>query len=118
MKTIEEYKDEIMCDVIDDAKTQFDVENKIDDMLTQMESNMNEANYSFFLFSKLWDIEYDQNGDDGMEYDIAYPLVLADYKMFIDSDWNDDNRSEYECVVEFLEVLHSSGGDLEGVKYE
>ena len=56
--------------------------------------------YNQYLFScllKLFDSEFEQ-----MEYDIQYDVVFSKYEEFENSSYNDENRDEYECIVEYL----------------
>lgn len=56
--------------------------------------------YSQYLFScllKLFDSEFEQ-----MEYDIQYAITISEYEKFENSPYNDENRGEYECIVEYL----------------
>jgi hypothetical protein len=56
--------------------------------------------YSQYLFScllKLFDSEFEQ-----MEYDIQYDVAISEYEEFENSSYNDENRGEYECIVEYL----------------
>jgi hypothetical protein len=55
-------------------------------------------NYSFYLFSKLFDViighEY--------EYDLMFQDITNLYKLYEISTHNDENLPEYECMVNFL----------------
>jgi len=56
--------------------------------------------YNQYLFScllKLFDKEFEQ-----MEYDIQFDVAIAEYEIFENSKYNDVNRPEYECIVEYL----------------
>jgi hypothetical protein len=55
-------------------------------------------NYSLFLFSKLYDSIIGVN----YEYDYMYDDLQTLYKVFEDSGFNNKNRSEYDCIVDFL----------------
>lgn len=57
-------------------------------------------NYNQYLFSclmKLFDKEFEQ-----MEYDIQFDVAIAEYEIFENSKYNDVNRPEYECIVDYL----------------
>ena len=57
-------------------------------------------NYNQYLFSclmKLFDSDFEQ-----MEYDIQFDVAIAEYEEFENSKYNDVNRPEYECIVEYL----------------
>lgn len=56
--------------------------------------------YNQYLFScllKLFDKEFEQ-----MEYDIQFDVAIGEYEIFENSNYNDVNRPEYECIVEYL----------------
>jgi hypothetical protein len=57
-------------------------------------------NYSLFLFSKLYDVFVGVN----YEYDFMYEDLQSLYKVFDDSGFNNPNKPEYECIVEFFEA--------------
>jgi hypothetical protein len=60
--------------------------------------------YSFFLFIKLYDAVY---GVSEEEYDTLYGKVKSAYLDYDDSEFNDPNKPEYECMVNYLE--HNNG---------
>lgn len=60
--------------------------------------------YSEFLFSQLFygfietnDTEYEQ-----LEYDIIFPIIVEHYKKYISSIYNDDNKGEYACMLDYI----------------
>lgn len=56
------------------------------------------CNYSFFLFSKLFDVIIPNEH----EYDLLYADVCTHYGKYCDSEYNDPNQPEYGCMVEYL----------------
>jgi len=52
--------------------------------------------YNEFLFSQLWMAEKDG------EYDLMYGEMIRDYYKFIDSLYNDEDKSFYDCIVSYL----------------
>lgn len=61
-------------------------------------------NYSEFLFSQLF-YNYIENNDteyQELEYDIVYPIIVEHYKNYIGSSYNDDNKGEYACMLEYI----------------
>ena len=57
--------------------------------------------YNEYLFScllKIYDKEFEQ-----MEYDLQYERIAQRYIGFTQSKFDVDTKSEYECIVEYLE---------------
>jgi len=57
-------------------------------------------NYNIYLFScllKLFDNEFEQ-----LEYDLQYEAAVKGYLKFANSSFNDVNKSEYDCIVNYL----------------
>jgi hypothetical protein len=57
-------------------------------------------NYSQYLFSclvKLFDEEFEQ-----MPYDVQFDATIDEYEIFENSKFNDGNKGEYECIVDYL----------------
>jgi hypothetical protein len=57
-------------------------------------------NYNYYLFSCLLK-EYDKDFEQ-MEYDLQFKKIPKLYEEFFISDFNDTNKSEYECIVDYL----------------
>ena len=55
-------------------------------------------NYSFYLFSKLFDVVINLE----CEYDVMYEFINDLFNDFEFSKYNDSNLGEYECIVKFL----------------
>lgn len=65
--------------------------------------------YSFFLFSKLFDAvkvwkskQEDVFNDTDTPYDELYGEVMAMYQDYVHSEFNDEFKPEYECMVDYL----------------
>lgn len=57
-------------------------------------------NYNVYLFSclmKLFDMEFEQ-----LEYDLQYEKAIEEYVKYELSGFNDKNKSEYDCIVNYL----------------
>jgi hypothetical protein len=37
-----------------------------------------------------------------LEYDLIYPEVLKHERLFLESKFNVDDKSEYDCIVDYL----------------
>jgi len=59
---------------------------------------MEQYSYSFFLFSKLFDFFHSTD----MPYDELYGEVLTMFQDYVHSEFNDEFKPEYECMVEYL----------------
>jgi len=35
-------------------------------------------------------------------YDITYPILVDELIKFLDSDFNDENQSEYDCMEDYI----------------
>ena len=55
-------------------------------------------NYSFFLISKLFDVYHHRDA----EYDLLFEEVEWAYIDFNKSQYNDSNKSEYDCICDYL----------------
>lgn len=55
-------------------------------------------NYSFFLFSKLHEFYHESD----TPYDELFGEVVAMYEDYENSAYNDSNKPEYECMVNYL----------------
>ena len=58
--------------------------------------------YSFFLFNHLYN-EYIKP-----EYKYSpntYKNICREYGNYCDSDYNNDNRNEYDCIVDYLKSI-------------
>lgn len=62
--------------------------------------NLNEIPYGFYLFSRLSVAM--KLVDKELEYDLAFETTLSFYKEFVDSEFNDLEYPEYDCIVEFI----------------
>jgi hypothetical protein len=62
--------------------------------------------YQFLIFSQIFYLllsDAEQKvGDLKLEYDLSYPILVDTLNDFIDSDLNDDNFSEYDCMVNYV----------------
>lgn len=56
-------------------------------------------NYSFFLFSQLYTVA---NPNDQTPYDMLFGDLQKLHSDFEDSLYNDPDKGEYECMVDFL----------------
>jgi len=61
-------------------------------------------NYQTFLFSQLFmnHIENNETEYQEVEYDLIFPEVLKHQNLFLESNFNVDSRSEYDCIVDYL----------------
>lgn len=57
-------------------------------------------NYSLFLFTKLYDVIVGHN----YEYDLMFQDLQNFYKDFSESAFNDPNKGEYDCMVDYLKA--------------
>lgn len=54
--------------------------------------------YSLYLFSKLFEIEFTLD----CEYDIMFDIISRIYNKYENSDYNNPKEPEYECMVNYL----------------
>lgn len=54
--------------------------------------------YSFFLFTNLYNVVIKPTE----EYDLLYEVICDEYGKYCDSEFNDENHPEYECILEYL----------------
>jgi len=57
-------------------------------------------NYNYYLFScllKIYDKEFAQT-----EYDLQFQRIPKLYEAFASSKFNDTNKGEYECIIDYL----------------
>ena len=62
-------------------------------------------NYENFLFSQLFmsHVENNETRYQELEYDDMYPEVIAHQEYFLKSKHNIDTKSEYDCIINYLE---------------
>jgi len=60
--------------------------------------------YQFLIFSQIFYAILNRvEGEDlKLEYDLSYPVLVDTLNDFIDSDLNDENFSEYDCMATYL----------------
>ena len=60
--------------------------------------------YSEFLFSQLFMNHVEDNDTEyqDLEYDLILEDVLRHHKLFLESNFNVDMDSEYNCIVNYL----------------
>ena len=60
--------------------------------------------YQFLIFNQIFYAILNRvEGEDlKLEYDLSYPILVDTLNDFIDSDLNDDNFSEYDCMVNYV----------------
>lgn len=58
-------------------------------------------NYSFFLFSQLYNVIMPQTATEISYDELFYDVIMA-YEEYENSSYNDDNQPEYECMVNYL----------------
>jgi hypothetical protein len=66
---------------------------------------MNEAtiNYNEFLFYNLTQlIDNSKHPLTNLEYDLAFSLISNYYNEFFISNYNDENISEYDAIISYL----------------
>lgn len=56
------------------------------------------CDYSFFLFTMLYKVVIKPES----EYDVLYHEICDEYGKYCDSEYNDEDESEYECILEYL----------------
>jgi len=54
--------------------------------------------YQFFIFSQL----FMPHIGTTEPYDLIYPIIVDELKKFLDSDFNVDTKSEYDCMEDYL----------------
>jgi hypothetical protein len=59
----------------------------------------NQPSYSFFLFYKLYSLIVKV---DNYAYDVLFDDVLSWYIQYDSSKYNDGNKPEYECILEYI----------------
>ena len=58
------------------------------------------SEYQFFLFTQLFNVIIEPE----CEYDMLYPIVRNEMDKYLDSDFNDSNEPEYECMEWYLKA--------------
>jgi len=58
-------------------------------------------NYSFFLFSQLYNDIMPQTATEMSYYELFYEVSDL-YNEYVKSTYNDSNEPEYECMVNYL----------------
>jgi hypothetical protein len=64
---------------------------------------MTTINYNEFLFyTLLQDIKNDNHPLTSLEYDLCFSLIHKYYNDFLKSNYNDDNLSEYDAIINYI----------------
>lgn len=60
--------------------------------------------YEEFLFSQLFmsHVENNETEYQDLEYDLMFPEVLKHRAIFLESHFNVESKSEYDCIVDYL----------------
>jgi len=60
-------------------------------------------NYNEFLFyTLLQEVNNDKHPLTDLAYDLAFPLIPRYYTHFFLSNYNDENLSEYDAIINYL----------------
>ena len=62
---------------------------------------MKYTEYQFLIFSQLFYIIMNDCVEDA-PYDLTHPIVSNELTKFLDSDFNDENKSEYDCMEDYI----------------
>ena len=57
------------------------------------------SEYQFFLFTQLFNVHIDITD---VPYDMLYSIVKDNFDKYLDSEFNDPNEPEYECMDWYL----------------
>lgn len=57
--------------------------------------------YQLYLFSQLFH-ETLKDCIEDTPYDLLFPIIVNELKKFEESDYNDENQSECDCMVGYL----------------
>jgi hypothetical protein len=57
--------------------------------------------YQLYLFSQLFHLEL-QDCIEDEPYDLLFPIIVNELEKFEESDYNDENQSEYGCMAKYL----------------
>ena len=64
---------------------------------------MTKINYNEFLFyTLLQEIKNDNHPLTNLEYDLCFSLIHKYYNDFLKSNYNDDNLSEYDAIINYI----------------
>jgi len=72
---------------------------KLAQLKKQTNTFTSQPSYSFFLFSKLYSLIVKV---DDYAYDVLFEDILTWYVIYDASTFNDGNKPEYECMVEYI----------------
>ena len=57
--------------------------------------------YQLYLFSQLFHATLKDCIED-TPYDLLFPIIVNELEKFEESDYNDENQSEYNCMARYL----------------
>lgn len=57
-------------------------------------------NYSEFLFNKL--LCTVSKWFNNLEYDLQFEKTKVEYEKFLNSDYNDETKGEYDCIIKYI----------------
>ena len=60
--------------------------------------------YQLYLFSQLFHNTLDESLEelDDNAYDLIFPIIENELSKFLNSEYNVDTKSEYDCMVDYL----------------
>jgi hypothetical protein len=59
--------------------------------------------YQLYLFSQLFH-ETLKDCIEDTPYDLLFSIIVNELEKFEESDYNDENQSEYDCMMDYLSV--------------
>jgi len=60
--------------------------------------------YQFFMFSQLmmFNMREVAMGAEFVPYDLLYPVFKEELEKFLESEYNNENQSEHNCMVNYI----------------
>jgi hypothetical protein len=58
--------------------------------------------YQFFMFSQIMMLKLRGTDAEFEPYDLLYPIFKAEMEKFLESEYNNENKSEHDCMVDYL----------------
>lgn len=80
---------------------QYELNKLVDVKILNTDTMEKYSDYQFFLFTQLFNVHID-NTD--VPYDMLYPIVKDSFDKYLDSEFNDSNEPEYECMEWYLKA--------------
>jgi hypothetical protein len=80
---------------------EYELDKLVDVKILNTKTMEKYSEYQFFLFTQLFNVHIDITD---VPYDMLYSIVKDNFDKYLDSEFNDSNEPEYECMDWYLKA--------------